>query len=456
MIYLPQLFFLAVLAGSVWFFARNVGRIRSNIFRGRKINRHDEPGKRWALMARVAMGQSKMGKRPVAAAMHLLIYVGFVLINIEVLEIVIDGLTGQHRIASKILPHGFYVFLIGFFEVLAAGVLLSCVVFLWRRFVSKVSRLTKGEEMRAWPRLDATTILVTEVVLMLAILFMNASDSVLQTRGVASYLHGDEPMTFLVSQSLMPLLTGLSSNALVGIERAAWWFHILGIFAFLNYLPYSKHFHVILSFPNVWYSDLAPKGQFANLDSVTKEVKLMLSGDPFAAPAAGESPSEPEKFGAKDVHDLPWTSLLNAYTCTECGRCTSVCPANITGKKLSPRKIMMDTRDRLEEVGRGIVANKGAVVEDGKALLHDYITTEELNACTTCNACVEACPININPLRIIMELRTYAAMEESKVPAQWGQMFGNVENNGAPWKFSPSDRGNWMEDVTVKEDVVEA
>jgi heterodisulfide reductase subunit C len=381
----------------------------------------------------VAFGQSKMTKRPVAAIMHFFLYAGFVIINIEVLEIVIDGLFGTHRVFAAPLG-GVYNFLIGTFEILALLVIVGCVVFLIRRNVLKLRRFS-GKEMSSWPKTDANYILIIEILLMSAFLKMNAADYLLQQQNYPHYIQAG---AFPVSQFIAPLMPQ-NAEFLVLIERGAWWFHILGILAFLNYLPYSKHFHIIMAFPNTWYSNLNPKGAFNNMDSVTNEVKAMLDPSFTPLPVA-----EGSKFGAKDVQDLSWKNLMDAYTCTECGRCTSVCPANITGKLLSPRKIMMDTRDRLTELGNNIDQH-GKDHQDGKSLLDNYITREEIWACTTCNACTEACPVNIDPLNIIVELRRYAVMEEAQAAASVNSMFGNIENNGAPWKYAPSDRFNWAQ-----------
>ncbi len=433
--------FIAVLIVTVGFFAFQVSKIKRNIMLGRDVDRSDRKSERWAMMTRVALGQSKMVTRPLAGIMHVLIYVGFVIINIEVLEIIIDGIFGTHRIFAFL--GGFYDFLIGSFEILAFLVLLACVVFLVRRNIGKIKRFN-AREMTLWPKSDANIILIIEVLLMFAFLSMNATDKILQDRGVDHYV---EAGAYPVSSLIMPLFEGMSDSQLVNYERGAWWFHIVGILLFLNYLPISKHFHIILSFPNVFYARLIPQGQFTNMESVTKEVKLMMDpdADPYAA-AAPEDGAVPQSFGAKDVTDLHWKNLMDAYSCTECGRCTSACPANITGKLLSPRKIMMDTRDRLEEVGKNIDKH-GADYDDGKSLLGDYITDEELWACTTCNACVEACPVNINPLEIIVDLRRYLVMEESKSPSELNGMFTNVENNGAPWAFPQADRLKWAEEV---------
>lgn len=402
-------------------------------------------------MTRVALGQSKMVVRPVAGLMHIFVYVGFVIINIEILEIVLDGIFGTHRLFAPLVGDGLYHFLINSFEVLALLVIIGCVVFLIRRNLMRLSRFHK-REMKKWPTTDANLILIFEILLMGAFLTMNAADSVLMQAanegnlpsdlGHYAVLAGHDG--FIISKWLTGILpTGFGE--LATIERAAWWFHIVGIFGFANYLPYSKHFHIILAFPNVWYSNLKEKGQFSNNEAVTNEVKLMMDpeADPYAAPAEDAPP--PERFGAKDVTDLSWKSLMDAYSCTECGRCTDECPANITGKLLSPRKIMMDTRDRLEVVGEN-VAKHGKDHDDGKSLLYDHITEEELWACTTCNACVQACPVNIDPLTIIVDLRRFLIMEESKSPESITAMFNNVENNGAPWAFAQADRAKWTEE----------
>lgn len=390
----------------------------------------------------IAIGQSKMVKKPISGILHVLVYVGFVIINIEVLEIILDGIFGTHRLFAAPLG-GFYDFLIAAFEVLALLVLVSVIIFFIRRNFMTIKRF-KFREMVGWPKTDANIILIVEVLLMLAFLSMNATDSILQERGEAHY---SEAGTFPISAWLVPLFEGFSSANLIVIERGMWWFHIVGILLFLNYLPYSKHFHIILAFPNVFYSRLKPKAEFNNMDSVTKEVKMMFDpeADPYATPPPSEAEETPERFGAKDVTDLSWKSLMDAYSCTECGRCTQQCPASQTGKLLSPRKIMMDTRDRLEEVGKGLDQGKQPG-EDGKSLLGDYIKEEELWACTTCNACVEACPVEINPVNIIMEMRRSLVMEESKIPQELTGMLTNVENNGAPWQFAQTDRANWVND----------
>lgn len=428
---ISQLIFAVLLGSALLLATYNTRKIIQNIRLGRAEHRSADPARRLRLMLLVAFGQQKMFKRPFPALLHLFVYLGFCIINIEMLEIVIDGLLGTHRAFSGLGT--FYSFLIGAFEWLALSVLAGCVIFLARRNLARVRRFF-GKEMTSWPRTDANLILIAEILLMAAFLTMNAADHKLQLLGVPHYTQAG---AFPVSSWLMPLLPdGVSS--LIGIERFCWWFHIVGVLVFLNYLPYSKHLHIVLAFPNTYFSNLHPKGHFTNMDSVTNEVKAML--DPSYTP---ENTAAPLRFGAKDIQDLTWKNLLEAYTCTECGRCTSVCPANITGKLLSPRKIMMDTRDRTVEVGENIRKNNG-FKDDGKSLLDNYITREEIWACTTCNACVEACPVNINPLEIIMELRRYAVMEESQAPATLNAMFSNVENNGAPWKYAQADRANWV------------
>lgn len=438
--FLPQLIFILALAVAVWFFTTNVKKLRRNILLGKEVDRKDKKDLRLRKMLRVALGQSKMVTRPIAGILHILVYVGFVIINIEVLEIIIDGITGQHRIFSFLGP--VYDFLIGSFEVLAFLVLLSVILFWIRRNVLNIKRFL-SKELNGWPKNDANYILYFEVVLMLLFLTMNAADRQLQLNAHEAYVQAG---AYPISQFLLPLIENLSNSSLVLLERSAWWAHILGILLFLNYLYYSKHLHILLAFPNVYFSNLEEKGKFKNLASVTNEVKLMLdpNADPFAETETAED-EEPEKFGASDVSDLSWFQLLSAYTCTECGRCTSECPANQTGKKLSPRKIMMDTRDRLEEVGKNIDAN-GTFKEDGKQLLDDYITREELWACTTCNACVEACPIGIDPLSIIMDMRQYLVMEQSAAPLELNNAMTNIENNAAPWPYNQQDRLKWAEE----------
>ncbi len=438
---LENILFIVALAAGIGLFARQVRRIARNVRLGRDEDRSDRKAERWGVMARVALGQGKMVVRPVAGIMHILIYVGFVLINLEVLEIIIDGIFGTHRVLSFL--GGFYDLMIGVFEWLALGVVVACVVFLARRLVLRIPRF-KGSEMTSWPKRDAVYILLIELVLMGALLKMNAVDQLLQERGAEHFVKAG---SFPVSSWLTPFFAGMDTGTLLVLERVYWWAHILGILAFLNYLPISKHFHIILAFPNTWYSKLEPRTQVRNMPRITEEVKLMMdpSADPYATPAEGDG-APPERFGARDVQDLSWKSLLDAYTCTECGRCTSACPANLTGKLLSPRKIMMDTRDRLEEVGRNIDANNGTFQDDGKALLGDYISEEELWACTTCNACTQACPVNIDPVAIIMDMRRNLVMEESRPRPALTTMLTNVENNGAPWQFAQADRMKWTEE----------
>ena len=436
---LPNILFAIVLIIGIGYFAKNVKKLVRNIKLGQDVNRKDNPSARWKNMAMIALGQSKMVKRPIAGFLHIIVYVGFVIINIEVLEIIIDGLFGTHRVFAFL--GGFYDFLIGSFEILALLVLVAVVIFWARRNIVRLQRFWKPE-MEGFPKKDGNYILYFEVVLMTLFLTMNAADYHLQyVPGGFNGFH--QAGSFPVSQFIAPIFDGMDNSVVFMIERTAWWLHICGILVFLNYLYFSKHLHILLAFPNTYFANLNPQGQFDNLESVTNEVKLMMdpSADPFAAPANPDA--VPAKFGASDVQDLDWVQLLNAYTCTECGRCTSACPANQTGKKLSPRKIMMDTRDRLEEVGKNIDANKGTFVEDGKSLLNNYITTEELWACTSCNACVEECPVNISPLSIIMDMRRYLVMEQSAAPMELNNMMTNIENNGAPWQYNQMDRLNW-------------
>lgn len=436
--YLPNILFVIILIAGISFFGRNAKKILRNIKLGHDVDVSDNKELRWKNMAMIALGQSKMVHRPISGLLHVIVYVGFIIINIEVLEIIVDGIFGTHRIGLSVLPESVYGFLIGTFEVLAILVLISVIVFWIRRNIIKLARFWKSE-MTSWPKNDANYILYFEVVLMTLFLVMNATDTYFQSINTGNS----------ISQYLAPWFDGLSENALHTIERTAWWFHIIGILIFLNYLYFSKHLHILLAFPNTYFGKVKPKGQLDNLEAVTKEVKMMMDPniDPFAAPAEGTENGIPAKFGASDVHDLNWVQLLNAYTCTECGRCTSECPANQTGKKLSPRKIMMDTRDRLEEVGKNIDTNKGEFKEDGKQLLDTYITREELWACTSCNACVEACPVSIDPLSIIMDMRRYLVMEQSAAPTELNNMMTNIENNGAPWPYNQMDRLNWKDEA---------
>ena len=427
-----QIAFILVLAGAGYFTRKRILRIRDNVKLGKHQEITDQKGERWKNVLLIAFGQKKMFKRPIPAILHFFIYAGFLIINLEVLEFIIDGLLGTHRVFAPYLG-SFYHLLMNFFEFLAAAVLLSCIMFLIRRNVLKVPRFWTAE-MTKWPRLDANLILSIEIVLMFAIFSMNAADQVLQTRDE----HYVNTGKLFFSSFFIPLFQNLNTSTLIFIERFAWWFHIIGILGFAIYVTYSKHLHIFMAFLNTYQANLGPKGYMNNMPVVTQEVKSMLG----LAEANPKSLTEPGRFGVKDINDLTRTHLLAAYSCTECGRCTSECPANITGKKLSPRKIMMDVRDRMEEVGRSIEMG-GQGLNDGKTLLNDYITKEEINACTSCNACVEACPVMINPLEIILELRRYVAMEESGSPAQWNSMFQNVETNFAPWKFSAADRFNW-------------
>ena len=431
--YIDNILFAVILCVGIGYFAMNVKKLIRNIKLGKDVNRKDNPSARWKNMAMIALGQSKMVKRPIAGFLHIIVYAGFIIINLEVLEIIIDGLFGTHRIFSFL--GGFYDFLIGSFEVLALLVLITVIIFWARRNIIKLKRFWNAE-MKGWPKSDGNIILYFEVVLMTLFLVMNATDVEFQTNHSGN----------VISQFIAPLFSDFSVETLHFIERGAWWLHIVGILVFLNYLYFSKHLHILLAFPNTYFADLNPKGELDNLESVTNEVKLMMdpTADPFAAPSNPDA--VPAKFGASDVQDLNWVQLLNAYTCTECGRCTSSCPANQTGKKLSPRKIMMDTRDRLEEVGKNIDANKGIFVDDNKSLLNDYITTEELWACTSCNACVEECPVNISPLSIIIDMRRYLVMEQSAAPMSLNAMMSNIENNGAPWQYNQQDRLNWKDE----------
>jgi len=442
---IAQVLFLVALLVGIGFFTRNIRRLIRNIKLGKEVDRSDNKGERFAKMARIAFGQSKMVKKPVSGFLHVIVYVGFIIINIEVLEIIIDGLFGTHRIFS--FMGGFYDVLIASFEILALLVLIGVIVFWIRRNVLNIYRFL-SRELKGWPKNDANYILYFEMVLMTLFLVMNATDYQLQLNGAPHYASEAGIMgSFPVSQFLLPIFDGMSNATLIIIERAAWWLHILGILFFLNYLYYSKHLHILLAFPNVYYSKLRPQGEMNNLQSVTDEVKLMMDpdADPFAAPAEEEEGAEPEKFGASDVFDLNQVQLLNSYTCTECGRCTAECPANQTGKKLSPRKIMMDTRDRVEEVGE-IINTKGKYEDNGKQLLDDFILREELWACTTCNACVEACPVGIDPLSIILDMRRYLIMEESAAPNELAIAMTNIENNGAPWPYNQQDRLNWAKE----------
>lgn len=451
--YIQQILFVAAFAVGVFFFAKKMREIIRNIKLGRDIDLSGNRSERFKKMLLIAFGQKKMFKKPIPALFHLIIYVGFIIINIEIVEIILDGLLGTHRLFLPFFGQAFYGFIINTFELLALGVIVACVVFLIRRHMLGIKRF-QHSDLKRWPKLDADIILVAEIILMGCFLFWNAADQTLQ----AYYAGLEHPHpnaevyvqtgTFYISSVLMPLLAGMGETTLIVIERAMWWGHIIGILAFLNYIPYSKHFHIMMAFPNTYFSRLQPQGKVYNMPEITREIELMLNPD--AAAHGGEETAPPAKFGAKDVQDLNWKHLMDAYACTECGRCTAACPANLTGKLLSPRKIMMDTRDRLEEVGRNI-DQKGKDYDDGKTLLGDYISVEELRACTTCNACVEECPVNINPLDIIVELRRSLIMEDSNSPNEWNIMFNNIENNAAPWQFSQQERMKWAEDLEDKD-----
>jgi ferredoxin len=431
-----QVLFVLLSAIAIWLFTKKVREISRNIKLGKDEDFSDNKDLRWKNVLLLAFGQKKMFRNPLVAVLHFFVYAGFIIINIEVLEIVLDGIFGTHRLFARPLG-GFYTFLIDAFEVLAVLVIVACAIFLIRRNIIKLRRFTSND-LDGWPRSDANYILITEIILMLLFLTLNTTDRSLQLLGSEHYTNTG---SFLISGALSSSLTSTSASTLIGIERAAWWLHIAGIYGFLNYLPYSKHLHIILAFPNAFYARLQPKGEMKNMPAVQKEVLYAMQ--PESAPSDGAPPAS---FGAKDIFDLSWRNLLDAYSCTECGRCSAACPATQTGKALSPRKIMMDTRDRTEEAGRNINANK-AFKDDGKKLLHDYISVEELRACTTCNACVEECPVSISPLEIILELRRSLVMEESNAPQEWNAMFSNVENNFAPWKFSPDERDRWAEEM---------
>ena len=433
MSFLPNIIFFIVLTTSIGYFISNVIKLRRNINLGidLDIDLSKDSRKRWVNMAKIALGQSKMVRRPVSGALHVIVYIGFIIINIELLEIIIDGLFGTHRIFS--FMGDFYGFLIGTFEIFAILVLVSVSIFWIRRNIIKLKRFYE-DSMKGWPKLDADLILYFEIILMSLFLLMNATDANFQQMNNGN----------IISGYIYPFFENYSANTLHLLERSFWWMHIVGILIFLNYLYFSKHLHILLAFPNTFYASLEEKGKMSNLKSVTTEVNLMLN-EMSSTPSdlVNENINEIAKFGASDVSDLNWLQLLNSYSCTECGRCTSVCPANITGKKLSPRKIMMMTRDRLEEVGRNIDKNKGTFVDDGKKLIDNYISREEIWACTSCNACVEECPISIDPMSIILEMRRYLVMEEASAPSELNNMMSNIENNGAPWPYNQMDRLNW-------------
>ncbi len=440
--YLQSIIFLLVFAVAGWAIYKRASRIRANIRMGKKVDMTDNKDERWRKVLLIAFGQQKMFARPLVGVLHFIIYAAFLLINIEFIEILLDGVLGTHRILYP-LTGSFYTFLINFFEVLAVAVIVVCAIFLIRRNVLRIKRF-HARELTTFPKTDANLILIAEITIMIAFLTMNATDAVLQARGEIRYVQTGR---FFFSSLLMPLFEGMETGSLIFLERFAWWFHILAILAFSIYITYSKHLHIFMAFPNTYFSRLSAQGKLTNMPAVTKEVQLMLGlPAPEEVPASADNIVDegPGRFGAKDINDLNWKNLMDAYTCTECGRCTDNCPANKTGKLLSPRKIMMDTRDRMEEVGASLEKG-GPGLEDGKSLYGDYILKEEIMACTTCNACVESCPVNINPLDIIVEVRRYIAMEEAKTPASWNSMFSNMENNFAPWAFSPADRFNWAE-----------
>lgn len=437
--YIPQVLFLIISGIAVYLFAKKAIEIRRNILLGKDEDYSDNKQQRIKNMLLLAFGQKKMFRNPLVAFLHLIVYLGFIIINIEVLEIVLDGILGKHRLFVGLLPSPLYKFLINSFEVLAILVITACAIFLIRRNIIKIKRFAH-KDLKGWAFSDANYILFTEIVLMSLFLIMNASDTLLQQNGYGHYAE-NQTGNFIISSYIHPLLNNFSNTTLLSIERVCWWLHIIGIFAFLNYLPYSKHLHILLAFSNAYYARLEPKGEMKNMPSVQNEVLYAMQ--PELAPADAAPPA---RFGAKDVFDLSWKNLMDAYSCTECGRCTAACPANMTGKLLSPRAIMMKTRDRLEEVGKNIDKNK-SFVDDGKSLLYDYISVEELRACTTCNACVEECPVSISPLEIIIELRRSLIMEDSNAPQEWNSMFSNIENNFAPWKFSPDERDKWTTEV---------
>ena len=438
---LQQILFAAVAAFATWLFSKNIMQIRRNILLGKDEDLSGNSKLRWRNLLLLAFGQKKMFRNPLVAVMHFVIYAGFIIINIEVLEIVLDGILGTHRL---FLPYAgsLYTFLINFFEVLAIGVTAVCIIFLARRNIIKLKRFI-SKDLNGWPRSDANYILITEIILMTLFISMNSVDRALQLQGTEHY-HATG--NFIFSGMIAPLFNGFSPNTLIIIERSCWWLHIIGIFAFLNYLPYSKHLHIMLAFPNAYYARLELPGKMENMKSIQNEVLYAMQPELAPVLPLSSDGGAPMKFGAKDVFDLSWKSLLDAYSCTECGRCSAACPANQTGKLLSPRKIMMDTRDRLETVGKNINAN-GKFIDDGKTLLNHHISIEELRACTTCNACVQECPVSINPLDIIIELRRSLIMEDSNAPQEWNGMFSNIENNFAPWKFSPDDRDKWVEEM---------
>lgn len=434
-----QILFILLCGTAIWLFTKKVKEIRRNILLGRDETINDNKAQRWKNLLLLAFGQKKMFRNPLVALLHFFVYAGFIIINIEILEIILDGILGKHRMFASAIG-SLYGILIGCFEVLAVLVLTGCLIFLIRRNIIKLKRFI-SKDLDGWPRSDANYILITEIILMALFLTMNTADQALQLKGAEHYHNTG---SFWITGSIASVFQNCSASSLIFIERSCWWLHIIGVFAFLNYLPYSKHLHIILAFPNSYYARLEPMGEMENMPEVQKEVLYAMQ--PEMAPTTSGDVQAPKRFGAKDVFDLSWKNLLDAYSCTECGRCSAACPANQTGKLLSPRKIMMDTRDRAEAIGKNINTN-GEYKDDGKSLLHDLISVEELRACTTCNACVQECPVSISPLDIILQLRRYLVMEESNAPQEWTAMFSNVENNFAPWKFSPDERDKWVEGV---------
>ncbi len=436
---ISSILFSILFIGAAAFFTINSKKIRRNILLGKDVVINDNKSERLKTMLLVAFGQQKMFSRPIPAILHLFLYVAFIITQIELIEIVFDGVSGSHRAFRPALG-GFYTFLVSFIEILSVGT----VAFLSRRNLLKLPRLNMAE-LNGWAKTDANVILIMEITLICFIFMMNGADEVLYNQGLSHAKNlGDSSFGFSVSQYIGPLLYGsMPPKGLEVIERIGWWGHIVMVLGFLCYLPFSKHLHILLGFPNTYYSNIKAKGSFDNLFEVTDVVKPNF--DPAYQPVL--DPNAHIKFGVKDATDLTWKNLLDAYSCTECGRCTSSCPQNMTGKKLSPRKIMMDTRDRITEIGKNIDANGGTFKDDGKSLLGDYITSEEIWACNTCNACVQECPINIDPLAIIVGLRQQLVLEQSLAPTELSGMFSNLENNGAPWQFSPADRANWINEA---------
>ncbi len=433
---IPQAIFIIILGIFGFILFRRFSLIAKLIGLGKESPNKVDPSKAFKRMMLFAFGQKQMFDKPVLGILHFFIYAGFILINIEVLEIILDGILGTHRLFA---PHlgSLYTFLISFFELMAILVFIACLVFLFRRLFVNVPRF-RSAEMTRWPKLDANLILIIEILLVSAILLLDAADQNLQERGVEGYT---ETGSFFFSAGLSFIFDSFSDRSVLMMERSLWWFHILGIFGFAVYVSYSKHLHIFLAFPNTYYAENDPEGKMNNMPDITREVELMMG---MQASSEGDPP---ESFGAKDVDQLSRLSLLGAFACTECGRCTEQCPANQTGKKLSPRKIMMSTRDRMEDLGKSKNFDKG-----DKTLVRDYISEEEILACTSCQACVEACPVQINPLEIIFELRRYLVMEESKTPTEWTSMMTNIENNAAPWAFPAAERFSWANELKNTEE----